>query len=92
MLRSGQKETKFPLTNVDAKSWTTDAGELSVSLSFKVTGLTAGTYDVLLNLPDANDAGKELSAQKPNYRIVLSNQGVQDGNKRYNKLSSVKVV
>ena len=76
----------FPQKTVDPRRWYPGIQQ-SVDLTFQVPrDLTAGIYDVILNLPDA----AVTLAQNPKYRILLNNgAGVGEVGTRYNILSKV---
>ena len=71
------------MNGVDPKSWQADASAQSVPLSFTASNVPAGDYDVLLSLPD--------SSKDPAYRILMSNDKINEPGSRYNKLTTVTV-
>ncbi len=79
--------TTFAQT-ADPRRWS-PGSTTSVNLSFTVPATQAlGTYDVVLNLPDASSS----LASNPNYRILLANaNGVQEALTRFNILGQVTV-
>jgi hypothetical protein len=62
-----------------------DAGETETfGLSFDISGLDLGTYDLLLNLPDP-EATLNLD---PRYSIRLANEGLWEGDTGFNRLNA----
>ena len=75
----------------DPRFFGTQGGQTyTVSLNLTVPGaVAAGTYDLLLNLPD----GKASLYNKPAYSIRLANTGVWESGTGYNKLNqSVTII
>ena len=93
--QASQALTTFTQPSIDPRQWA-PGSSVSVSLSFTVPStLATGSYQVLLNLPDASSTLN----QQPLYRILFANTvdsnnvQVQDPTgTRYNVISSVNVV
>ena len=79
----------FPQKMLDPRRWYSGVQQ-TVDLTFQVPrDLTAGMYDVILNLPDA----AATLAQNPKYRILMNNgAGVGEVGTRYNILFKVVVL
>ena len=73
--------------NIDVRKWY--SGEIAINDSITLpTSMPAGTYDLLLNMPD-----KYASiAQRPEYSIRFANSDVWDSSTGYNKLNCSIVV
>ena len=68
--------------NTEIRKWLT--GAITLQQSFKLpSGISAGKYDVLLNLPDKYAALKA----KPAFSVRLANDNVWEDNTGYNKLN-----
>ena len=90
---ANNKEKIFKLNTIDPTQWDTD-NTVTVTLSFSLSGVIAGIYDVIFNMPDNRDQNKDnyLSKQDKAYRILFSNDNkVVDLNERINKISTVTV-
>ena len=90
---ANNKEKIFKLNTIDPTQWDTD-NTVTVTLSFSLSGVIAGSYDVIFNMPDNRDQNKDnyLSKQDKAYRILFSNDNkVVDLNERINKISTVTV-
>lgn len=72
----------YALVNADPRQWQVDA-TTTVNESFCLNSVPNGTYDVLLNLPDASPT----IYTNPNYAIQLANTSVWESTTGYNKLS-----
>lgn len=69
--------------NTDIRKWYTGSIKLEDKLTLPA-GMDAGTYDVLLNMPDA---AASIST-RPEYSIQLANKGLWDAATGYNKLNA----
>ena len=79
----------FPQSTIDPRRWA-PGSTVSLSLNFAVPStLPTGTYDVILNLPDAYSSLRD----EPLNRILMANAGnVQETDTRFNILGQVSVV
>lgn len=87
--RVGGSLTAFPQNQIDLRYWAPGV-PVNIELTFNVpVGLSTGTYDVILNLPDASPS----LADQPLARILFANDGgVQEFSTRFNVLEQISVV